>query len=282
MLILDGTSTRFTDDEKIEQMWSPRKGRGGDLVFYPGCNKNTKRMNSKPRMIVIHWVGSENKPEQVKNTLEARNLSIHFTLDQGSENRRRIVQMADPLLTRCAHAGGFANDSIGIEMVSRGFATKDDLTGSDLVDRSQLDWDEPRDVYEDRIDGRRVRLASYYPEALHDLVWLVETLCYFAKIPRIVPFIVLNGIKEVDEYLDAQWSQLRAEAHPVQLGEGKFALPLFDRDTSRTMKGRSRSFQGVIGHFHVHPDKMDPGTQPFLSLWSEGFNPKGEKFPRTL
>jgi hypothetical protein len=56
----------------------------------------------------------------------------------------------------------------------------------------------------------------------------------------------------------------------VEIG-GKLYMPDFSRDPSK--KGRALTWKGVLGHFHVHKNKMDPGTQIMYALWAEGWNP---------
>lgn len=273
-LILAGQPTKLIDDaDKVEAYWS--QVRRNELFFYPGCNRNTGRFAQQPRGIMVHWTGAENPPETMARTLSTRELSIHFVIDSGiGEGRRRIVQMADPVTTRCAH-GGIANPGfIGIEVVNRGFARPEDVRGSDLRERSSIDYEVARATFTDRLAGRALHFASYEPRVFHDLVWLLETLCGLMEIPRIIPF---ERVFERDlEALRADpSSRMLAEVDPVKDAEGYLCLPRFDRDTRRL--GRAHTFKGIIGHFHTHADKCDPGTQPFYALWREGFNPAGER-----
>lgn len=258
-------------------------GEGGLLPFRPGVNRNTRARLGPPTGIVLHWTGAENPPERVRRTLEARELSVDFVVDSGlGPSRRRIVQMADPVTTQTAHAGVANPRFLGIEAVSRGFARRKDVIASNLRDRSELDWATPRDTYTDRVAGRRVNLATFDPDALHDLLWLVETLCGRLAIPRVIPWRLVGPsgdpatARELRRLGDEPGSRLLEECVPV-VREGGVWIPAFDRDPSRS--GRAKSFCGVLGHFHVHAEKFDPGTQLFYALWREGFNPAGRRFP---
>lgn len=260
-LIYRGKPLEFPDSDKIK-LYRDGEGR---FPFFPGSNKNTHKMKEHPKQIGLHWTGGERGVPGVVDTLTKRDLSIHSVI----ENDGDIWQTAD-LETMCAHIGRPSNwHSFGIEITSRGFASKKDLQGSSLRDRVDLDWSEPRDVYTDTIGGRKGRMVSFYPDQLESTLWYVETLCGLFGIPRQIPYQVITGReKEAVRFSDL-----------LVLHNEQFVYPLFDRDTRRTRKGRRGSFEGVIGHFHVHPDKWDPGTQIFYKLWVEGFNPAHKKLP---
>lgn len=251
----------------------------GRLIFHPGSNKNTRRRDFAPRAIMIHWVGSENVPVRsvdpkakwsVVDTLQERQLSYDFMIDSALRaGRRGIYQLADPVNTRTAHAGIANFQAFAISCVSRGFAAKEDMRGSDLLDRTELDWSEPRDVYRASIHRETTHLVSMHPDALHDLLWLVETLCGLMNIPRRIPWQSFTTREAAEAEREAGVIRAVALEHA-----GLWWLPLFDRDTDRW--GRASEFEGVLGHFHTHKDKWDPGTQPFEALWREGFNPTGK------
>lgn len=254
-LIIDGKpTTLIPDGDKVVD----------DITFTPGFNKNTKKFKKKPQGMVLHWTGAENPARRVKQTLINRKLSIHFTIEKDGT----IVQMAD-LTTRCAHAG-IANGFIGVEIVSRGFASREDMKGQKgLRDRTDIDWEEGRDVFKDVIAGKKINLATYYPEQVDSVVWLCETLAGILLFPRLIPYEIAPG-----------WGDERMKQIAIRTTDG-YAVPLFNRDTrgrwSPRGKGRALTFNGVIGHFHVHKQKLDPGTQLFYALWAEGWNPLGKK-----
>lgn len=230
------------------------------ISFKPG-DPHTYSFKEPPQGIALHWTGGEGDWLRVRKTLTDRELSVHFVIDAVEENP--IVQLAD-LTTQCAHIGKGNPRFIGIEIANRGWASREDMQGSDLRDREELDWEEPRDVYPSYINGKRGRTVSFYPHQIQKMLWLVETLCFVLNVPRIIPY--------EETILKPSYAQA------VQTSRG-WSAPAFDRDWSR--RGRMRTFKGVLGHFHLHKDKWDPGAQPFYALWAEGFNPIGRKFART-
>lgn len=95
-----------------------------------------------------------------------------------------------------------------------------------------------RDVYVDTIRGRRVRMVDF-TEAQHQALFaLVSRWCDEHRIPRRVP-------------TEPDGSLMRRQ--------------MTDDELSR--------FRGVIGHFHCHPTKNDPGTAPLLRLAREWGQP---------
>lgn len=148
------------ESDRVVQLRDPQ----GRLVFYPGCNRNTREQERVLR-IVVHWTGGNGKAERVVKTLQKNALSVHYVVDPDG----RIVQTAAHG-TRCAHAG-IANDgSIGIEVSSPGYATR---------------RDQPQDEYV--IGDRRIRCLRWPDEQMHSVVWLVEALCGELGIPRCIP-----------------------------------------------------------------------------------------------
>lgn len=88
-----------------------------------------------------------------------------------------------------------------------------------------------RDVYVDTIRGHALRMVDY-TEAQHDAVLaIVSRWCDVHGIPRRVP-------------TEADGSLVRRQLTPDEL----------------------RAFSGVVGHFHVHRTKNDPGTAPLIRL----------------
>lgn len=88
-----------------------------------------------------------------------------------------------------------------------------------------------RREYEDRIRGRRVRMVDY-TAAQHDAVHAIVTeWCDRWRIPRDVP-------REPDGSL------MRRQMTRAELA----------------------AFRGVMGHYHCHASKCDPGTAPFFEL----------------
>lgn len=244
-----------------------------NLVFHPG-DKNTSKQKKKKTWagLGIHWTGGEGDSERVIRTLKARGLSVQFIVEKDGT----IVQTAD-LMTRCAHIGTPGNDRfLGVETVCRGFATKEDLAKAKLEDptlrdRDELDWDEQRDTYSDTIGGKSVRMASFGPQQVESLVWLSETLAGRFGFPRQIPAREVTSL--VTEFRN---SGPVAFSKYVVPHEGKLWLPAFDRKPARFLS-RASNYKGVLGHFHIHKTKYDPGTEVFYKLWTEGWNPAGQK-----
>ena len=263
MLILDGR--RIPGTERVRE----------HLVFHPGM-PNTRRWPAPPGGFGIHWTGAENRVERVVETLKKRRLSVQF----GGEADGELVQLAD-LSTRCAHIGSPGNGRfIGIEMVSRGFATKADLAAAvaedpTLRERDELDWGVARDTYRDRIGARSVGLSGFDPRMVENLLWLAETLAGYLEFPRQIP---ARAVVVTDKLLES--IPLPDPAALIVRHAGEDWLPDFSRDPSP--RGRAVTWRGALGHCHVHPVKYDPGTQPFYALWAEGWNPAGVKMPRVL
>lgn len=88
-----------------------------------------------------------------------------------------------------------------------------------------------REEYEDRIRGRRARMLGYTPAQTLAVTALVERWCDAHGIPRRVP-------------LEADGSLMRRQ--------------MSDRELA--------AYSGVIGHYHCHASKCDPGTRPLLDL----------------
>lgn len=136
----------------------------GRYLFRPGVNRNTRMQDAVSR-IVVHWTGGTGGAERVGKTLAKRALSIHYVVEPSG----RIVQLAEHG-TRCAHAGIANDESIGIEVVSRGYPTR---------------TTDEHDVHV--IGGRRVRCLRWPAEQMHSAVWLIEALCGELGIPRAIP-----------------------------------------------------------------------------------------------
>jgi len=244
-----------------------------NIIFKPGM-PNTRK-NMKPQGFGLHWTGAENPSTRVISTLKSRKLSVHLI----GEKTGDLVQTAD-LSTICAHIGTGNPRFIGIEMVCRGFATKEDLAiakaaDPTLRDRDELDWAEARDTYRDTIGGREIGMASFDPRMIENVLWLSETLAGVFAFPRVIPW---RKVIPTDKFL-ATLPLPNPESFLVS-HEGSTWLPAFDRDFAP--KGRAATYRGVLGHCHLHDEKYDPGTQPFYALWAEGWNPAAKKLPGAM
>lgn len=88
-----------------------------------------------------------------------------------------------------------------------------------------------RREYEDRVRGRRVRMLDYTTAQLEAVALIVERWCMRWGIPRAVP-------------READGSLMRRPMTATELAV----------------------FRGVMGHYHCHESKNDPGTRPLLWL----------------
>lgn len=267
MILMDGKPLGVEGESRVQT--DPKR-------TFTAKSPNTGLRQHVPLSVIgLHWTGAENGHDQVYRTLKKRRLSIHFVVNRDGS----IWQMTD-LSLYCAHIGSrhdrphsLNKRSIGIEIVSRGFATKADLKGSDLRDRSEYDWGVSRDVYPSTIDGHRARTVAFTQEQTWSVLWLVETLCGTCDVPRRIPMVKLG-----DGVVPAS---IAKDVDLVRDEDGVAWVPAFDRDT-RHRSGRRSTFDGVLGHFHVHDSKYDPGSHLFYELWREGFNPAGLKMPRSM
>lgn len=189
--------------------------------------RSTRPRTEKARAVVIHWTGGVRDHRGVYETLRARKrpstpdgLSIHFVVDPDGG----VVQLA-PLSLVCLHAGEANDWSVGVEVVCPGLAGSSQA----FLERQR---GVQREVYEDRVRGRRsVRMAAF-TEAQSDAVTeLCEHLCAKLGIARAVP-------------TEADGSLVRRQMTAVELA----------------------AFSGVLGHYHCHPSKLDPGTRPLERL----------------
>lgn len=122
------------------------------------------------RQIFLHWTGGEGGVAAVHATLTAKKASVHFVV----EPLGMAYQLCDADRL-CGHAKGHNEESIGIEIVSRG----DDAHVKDkLVKR--------RDVVE-MVHGRHVRYGDFTDDQKVTVLALVETLCRAYHLPMQAP-----------------------------------------------------------------------------------------------
>lgn len=88
-----------------------------------------------------------------------------------------------------------------------------------------------RREYVDRIRGSRVRMVDYTDAQMETIALQVERWCDRWRIPRRIP-------------LELDGSLMRRQMTPEELA----------------------AYSGVMGHYHCHLTKNDPGTAPFLHL----------------
>jgi len=177
-----------------------------DDWWEPGQVTGARPRRQPVRAVVVHHTAGERGAAAVCATLRARRLSIHFVVDFDG----RVTQHADPATTVTYHAGAANSWSVGIEIVSRGVAPP---TGR------------VREIYEDRVHGRKVRFLRFFPEQIKAAQVLCEELCERFGLPLQVP--TWRGGELVKRVLTAS---------------------------------EQREFHGVCGHYHLSTRKVDPGT----------------------
>jgi len=125
------------------------------IRFEPGDGYNKKR--KKPIDLgVFHWTGSENAVEIMVKTLRKRKLGVEFAISpMGS-----LYQFCDPVEVDTADAGIANSRSWGVEIVNAG------------IRRWKTAWREPRyrkvkmgprEKYDTRLHGRKLRCWDFYP-----------------------------------------------------------------------------------------------------------------------
>lgn len=185
--------------------------------------RSTHPRTERCRAVVLHWTGGAGGPAQVYRTLRTRS----GPRSPDGLSVHYVVSTAGEVVQMaphhlvCLHAG-IANEwSIGIEIVSPG------LPSGSAYEREKRDGVR-RMVYEDRMRGARrpIRMLAFTAAQDEAVTLLCETLCDQLELPRRVP-------------VDADGALLRR-----QFTAGELA-----------------AFSGVMGHYHCHSTKLDPGTR---------------------
>lgn len=145
------------------------------LFFGPG--HGAKRRTRPITCGVAHWTGGENPPDVVYRVLRNRKpwpLSVEFCIDASGT----VWQFADPLVTRCSHAGYANGFSWGIEMVNYG--TRSLLSRVPRAGRH-------RGTSSQTIHGRSRKVASFYRGQIESARALVEAVHGALDLPVDVP-----------------------------------------------------------------------------------------------
>lgn len=188
--------------------------------------RSTRPRTQPVRGIVLHWTGGLRDPEGVYETLRARTsrgAPDGLSVHYVVGVDGRTVQMAPHELV-CLHAGPANDRSVGIEVCSPGLPGWPMGNPLSIIERKR---GVHRELYRDRIRRRRVDMLDYTAAQIDAVTLLVETLCDALNVPRRVP-------------LDARGELLRTTMTAAELA----------------------SFRGLMGHYHCHPTKLDPGTRP--------------------
>lgn len=203
----------------------------------------------QPDLIVIHFTAAENgMPGFFRNigsrkTRDGRGLSVHLFTDYAG-----VTWQLAAFNEICRHAG-VANSrggipSIGWEIQSRGVDRGGIYDGKGPAASTMRRWRKkyPRGVYLDTVQGKEKHFATYTADQLDAVSAIASVLCDELRIPARIP----------------------AWAAPKGGGSGY----VFRK---RLPTHYFRQFQGVIGHYHCHKTKVDPGTQVLEELVNDGF-----------
>lgn len=186
--------------------------------------RSTHPRTQPVRAVVIHWTGGAGGPAAVYRTLRTRvgpRTPDGLSVHYVVGADGEVVQMAPHDLV-CLHAGPANEWSVGIEVVSPGLPT-----GAAWERERKLGI--RREVYRDKLKTSRrdgIAMLDFTDAQTAALVPLVEQICDVLRIPRAVP---VDGAGEL----------LRREMSAQELAR----------------------FSGVLGHYHCHATKLDPGSR---------------------
>jgi N-acetyl-anhydromuramyl-L-alanine amidase AmpD len=185
--------------------------------------RSTHPRREPVRAIVLHWTGGIGGPKRVYETLRAR--KGHRTPDGLSVHyvigTDGEVVQMAPHGLTCLHAGPANEWSIGVEIVSPGLAMG-------AAYRRELAMGVRRVVYADFIKStkRATEMVDFTTQQTAAVVQICDVLCDTFNITRAVPVNECGAL-------------LRREMTADELA----------------------AFSGVLGHYHCHPTKLDPGTR---------------------
>jgi N-acetyl-anhydromuramyl-L-alanine amidase AmpD len=182
--------------------------------------RSTRPRTQPCRGIVLHWTGGAGGPAQVYRTLRSR---VGPRTPDGL-SIHYVVSAHGEVVQMAPH------DLVCLHAgVANEWTVGVEIVSPGLPTRA---WDRERRggveraIYTDRVRGRRaVRMLDFTAAQDAAVTLLVESLCDALGIRRAVP-------------LGADGSLLRRQMTAGELG----------------------AFSGVLGHYHCHPSKLDPGT----------------------
>ena len=220
-----------------------------DAVWRDGWT--LERLRKHVDLFVIHYDVCGTSRQCFKVLHDRRNLSVHFMLDIDGT----IYQTLD-LKERAWHAGTANDRSVGIEIANMGAypAPKGGETGESKLPKALAEWYEP-----DGGGGVRIKL----PLAMGD--GGVRTAGFVGRPARPLVTGRVHG-RELAQFdlTDEQYAALvKLTATLTRV------LPRIRPDCPRDANGKPRwdllsseemtGFSGLIGHYHVTTDKVDPG-----------------------
>jgi hypothetical protein len=126
------------------------------------------RPGIKVKKIILHWTGGERGIDGVEETLRKRKLGAHFIVDVDG-----TVQQYVDTDRMTWHAGGANRDSIGFEIVNKGFSSSPTRQG--------------REEYSTKLLGKNVKFTTFTKEQIDATKKIVKFLCSQYNIPYSVP-----------------------------------------------------------------------------------------------
>lgn len=194
------------------------------------------------RCIVLHWTGGARGLDALYRTLRA-------TVGPHSPDGLSVHYGID--------AAGAIAEWVPPELVAlhagqaNGYSIGFEVCGPGFQDTSAARAEATRGVkrlaYEDRIRGHRVKMLGYTEPQYRTLFAKIDELCSRFDLPRQVP-------------TEADGTLMARQMTPSELAR----------------------FHGVMGHYHCHETKCDPGTEPFRRLLEHWRNARSEDDTRPI
>ncbi len=191
------------------------------MEFHPGDGHNKRRMAALD-LSVWHWTGSENALETMFRVLMKRKLGVEFAISPYGS----LYQFCDPTKVDTADAGIANARSWGVEMVNAGIRRRSTLWREPRYRKIKMG---PRDKYDCRIHGKKVRVWNFYT---------AQIITAFA-LNRLMSDVV--------------------GTYPANVATAPTVL-----DVKAKTNGDRHTFdrhivQGAVGHYNVSRRKLDPG-----------------------
>lgn len=183
--------------------------------------RSTHPRTTPPRAIVVHTTGGIRPPEGLYETLRAR--KGPRTPDGLSVHW--VVGVDGERVQMASHDLVCLHAS-GVNEWTVGIEIVSPLYATTAIADVERERGVQREIYRDRVRGRRVLDLLDLTEAqTASTILLVEELCDVLHLPRVVP---MEG-----------GALMRRQMTEAELAE----------------------YSGVMGHYHCHPVKRDPGTR---------------------
>lgn len=250
------TRCRFVDRELPGSAESPPKpgaspyrygqrspsGRGAWVQRVKEKGWDLKALQEQVRMFVVHYDAVGTSERCFRALHDIRGLSVQFMLDLDGT----IYQTLDAK-ERAFHAGDVNDISVGVEIANLGVRSGYDKKEFDAWYFAEGDSIVIRPPADARPGRRRIRDFVARPARFEAIEGLVQRSRFLQW-----------------DFTDAQYEALAKLAAGLSRVFPRIKLEApRDSDGSVTTvvlpETRRRSFEGVVGHYHVSADKYDPG-----------------------